>query len=64
MKAYFCDRCGEAYPIRNKVTLNAWKVDEKGNYGKRSLGGEKRLLDADICPKCILKLDDWLNKKD
>ena len=54
--AYFCDKCGQAYPHENITVIKAYRH----NGDSRRLGGERRLVSADLCPSCILKLDEWL----
>lgn len=60
MKAYFCDRCGRAYPYINVTTVRAIRNDGK----VRRLGGDLRLERVELCPNCILNLDDWINSKE
>lgn len=57
--AYFCDKCGQAYPYKNVTIIKAYRY----NGDSRRLGGDLRLIRADLCPNCILKLDDWINSK-
>ena len=56
MRAYFCDRCGQAYPFRNVTIIHAYRADGK----IRRLGGDPRER-IELCPNCILKLDNWIN---
>ena len=57
MKAYFCDRCGQAYPYSNVTIIRAYRNDRK----VRRFGGNLRLDRVELCPKCILDLDGWIN---
>ena len=58
--AYFCDKCGQSYPYENITVIKAYRH----NGDSRRLGGERRLVGADLCPSCILKLDEWLCAND
>ena len=57
MEAYFCDRCGEAHQTRNITVIEAFRSD--GNI--RRLGGDLRLEHIELCPRCILNLDELIN---
>lgn len=57
MRAYFCDKCGQAYPYRNVTIVKAYRDDGEG----RRLGGGLKLDSVELCPNCILDLDAWIN---
>lgn len=45
MKAYFCDRCGQAYHYRNVTIVHAYRADGK----IRRLGSDPRER-IELCP--------------
>ena len=56
--AYFCDRCGNSYSVGNVTRVVAYR----DGGAIRRLGGDLKLESADLCPKCILKLDEWIKE--
>lgn len=58
-RAYFCEKCGQAYPYENITIIRAYRHD--GNL--RRLGGDLKLESVDLCPSCILKFDHWIHSE-
>lgn len=56
MNAYICDRCGETFVIGSGAIVQAYRNDHT-----RSVRRINRQQHVDLCPKCILALDVFIN---